>query len=87
MGGHAVVARPRARVVLDDGYRHDGKRRHYVRALVRREEDALRARPNPRQGSGMLRSMVGVNALLEIEPGSGQLPAGTTVTALLLEAV
>jgi molybdopterin biosynthesis enzyme len=35
----------------------------------------------------MLRSMVGVNALLEIGEGSHSLAAGDTVTALLLDAV
>ncbi len=87
MGGHREVARPRAEVVLDEPYRHEGKRRHYVRALVRRDGALLRGRPNARQGSGMLRSMVGVNALLEIAEGSGLLAAGATVTALLLEPV
>jgi molybdopterin molybdotransferase len=87
MGGHRATLRPRAPVVLDEPYRHEGKRRHYVRASARRDGQLLRARPNTRQGSGMLRSMVGVNALLEIAEGSGLLAAGSSVTALLLEAL
>jgi molybdopterin molybdotransferase len=86
MGGHRVVERPRAKAFLDDGYRHEGKRRHYLRGLVRREGGQLHARANTRQGSGMLRSMVGVNALLEIEEGTVIGP-GDPVTAILLEAV
>jgi molybdopterin molybdotransferase len=35
------------------------------------------------QGSSRLLSMIGANALLEIEPGEQQLPAGAKVPALL----
>ena len=87
MAGFREVGRPRAPVLLDEPYRHGGKRRHYVRASVRRDGALLRGRPNARQGSGMLRSMVGVNALLEIAEDAGLLDAGSTVTALLLDAV
>ena len=79
--------RPRAPVVLDEGYVHDGKRRHYLRARVRREGEILRARRLAQQGSGMLRSMIGMNALLEIPEEAGALAAGDRVTALLFAAV
>jgi molybdopterin biosynthesis enzyme len=85
--GHRAVHRPRARVLLDEPYRHDGKRRHYVRAAARRDGEVLRARANARQGSGMLRSMVGVNALIEVPEGVGTLPAGAEAIAVLLDAV
>lgn len=87
LGGHRVTSRPRAPVLLDEPYRHEGMRRHYVRAAVRRDGDVLRARPNPRQGSGMLRSLVGVNALLEIPECAGLVEAGARVVALLLESI
>jgi molybdopterin molybdotransferase len=79
--------RPRAPVVLDEGYVHDGKRRHYLRARVRREGEILRARRLAQQGSGMLRSMIGMNALLDIPEEAGALAAGDRVTALLFAAV
>ncbi|HEX2569955.1 MAG TPA: gephyrin-like molybdotransferase Glp [Polyangia bacterium] len=79
--------RPRAPVVLDEAYVHDGKRRHYLRARVRRDGEVLRARRLAQQGSGMLRSMVGMNALLEIPEDAGTLAAGERVTALLFAAV
>src|SRR5262249_43926528 len=87
IGGHREVARPRAPVVLDEPYRHEGKRRHYLRAWVRRHGAVLRGPPRAAPGSGMLRSMVGVNALLETAEESGLIAAGSTVTALLLEPI
>ena len=47
----------------------------------------LLGRAPRQQGSGMLRSMVGVNALLRVPPGAAVLPAGATVLASLLEPV
>jgi molybdopterin molybdotransferase len=87
LGGHRTVERPHALVLLDEPYRHSGDRRHFLRAQVRREGALLRARLNARQGSGMLRSMVGVNALVEIGEQAGVLDVGAQVRALLLEAV
>ena len=87
MQGFADVERPRARAILDEPLGAGGGRRHYLRARVRREGGLLYARPNARQGSGMLRSMVGVNALLEVPEDAGPLAAGAEVTALLLEQV
>jgi molybdopterin molybdotransferase len=85
--GFAAVERPRAPALLDEGYRHEGSRRHYLRGRVRRDGALLRAERHARQGSGLLRSLVGVNALLEIPESAGVLPPGATVTALLFEAV
>ena len=65
-------------------------RLHFVRAAVHRDPSdpsVLLAQAPERQGSGMLRSMVGVNALLHVPPGPGPLGAGEVVRASLLEAV
>ena len=79
--------RPRAQVLLDREYRNDGGRRHFVRASLRRDGAHLYAAPLLRQGSGMLRSMVGVGALLDLDEASTPLGAGTPVWALLLDPV
>ena len=50
-------------------YQYTDFDRHFVRARVTREDGILHATPLQRQGSGMLRSMVGINALLDIPPG------------------
>jgi molybdopterin molybdotransferase len=79
---------PRARVRLSGILRPDEKRLHITRARVERDQSgALVATPGGQQGSGMLRSMVGVNALLEIQPGPVPLAAGAEVIARLLSVV
>lgn len=90
--GHAAerAQRPVARVRLLTAVPRERGRLHFVRAHVRRDvEDPslLLAQAPERQGSGMLRSMVGVNALLHVPPGPLPLAAGETVLATLLEAV
>jgi molybdopterin molybdotransferase len=84
--GFAEVARPRAPVVLDEPCRQE-RRRHFLRGQVRRDSAVLRARPLGRQGSGMLRSLVGVNALIDVPEGERVLEPGATVDAVLLETV
>jgi molybdopterin molybdotransferase len=86
MLGFARVERPRARVIIDEPIANEGGRRHFVRASLRRDGPLLRARAHARQGSGMLASMVGVGALLDV-PAETRLDAGADVTAILLESV
>lgn len=88
MAGHAQIARPELWVILAREVTPDRQRLHFARArLVRREEPqglVLWAEPLFHQGSGMLRSMLAVSALLHIPPGTQVLPAGTQVRATLL---
>jgi molybdopterin molybdotransferase len=86
LAGAAVVTRPRAPVVLPDGYRKPPGRAHYLRARLHRDGERLIADLHARQGSGMLSSMVGAAALVEIDAALGDIPAGGTAPALLLEA-
>jgi molybdopterin molybdotransferase len=86
----AALARPLAPVRLVEPIQPDRTRLHFMRALVWRSADepaVLLGRAPRHQGSGMLRSMVGVNALLRVPPGPAALPAGATVLASLLEPV
>lgn len=96
----AAVQRPRAWVSLAQPVEPDRSRLHFTRARVERRSgdsidataaaqttDTLWATPLLWQGSGMLRSMIGLNALLHIPPGTGPLPVGTRVLATLLAAV
>lgn len=78
--GHADVLRPTRSVVLTAPAVRDGKRVHMVRARL----DGDHATPLPAQTSGDLRSIAGHDALLELSPGTGPLPAGTHVTAHLV---
>ena len=90
--GHAAERAQRAvaTVRLLTAVPRERGRLHFVRAQVRRDaQDPSRlvAQAPERQGSGMLRSMVGVNALLHVPPGPAALPAGATVFASLLQPV
>ena len=87
----AEVLRPRAWVSLAQPVEPDRNRLHFTRARVERRatatDDSLWATPLAWQGSGMLRSMLGVQALLQIPAGTTVLPAGTRVLATLLAPV
>jgi molybdopterin molybdotransferase len=85
--GVARVARARAKVSLAGGYRKPAGRAHYLRARVERREDSLWATAHPKQGSAMLTSMVGINALVEIAAEATSVADGGEATALLLEPV
>ncbi len=85
--GAEKKARPRAPVILQRAYRKQAGRAHYLRAVVERQEGRLIATPHPKQGSAMLTSLVGINALVEIAAEATQVPEGGEVTAILLDAV
>jgi len=83
MQGASVIERPRRGVVLPAGYRKPAGRAHYLRARV--EGDV--ARVHPKQGSAMLSSVIGTNALVEIAAELTEIPPGGTAPAILLEPV
>jgi len=83
MQGHHRVERPRVKAELEHELRPDRSRLEYQRAAVRWAGDRLLARSTGAQGSSRLISMIGANALLEIEPGGEPLRAGSSVTALV----
>jgi len=85
--GAATVERPRAPVELPAGFRKQPGRAHYLRARVVREGARLVAQVHPKQGSAMLSSLIGVNAIVEIAADVTTIPPGGTAPAILLEAV
>ena len=87
MQGATRIDRPRAPVQLVRGYRKQAGRAHYLRATVVRNGDHLIAHPHPKQGSAMLSSLVGCNALIELAADDTEIQPGATAPALLLEAV
>lgn len=82
MQGATVTARARRTVTLAHDYRKAIGRAHYVRARV---DDRLVAHAHPKQGSAMLSSLVGTNALVELAAERGDVTAGETAPALMLE--
>jgi molybdopterin molybdotransferase len=76
--------RPRVEAALGHEVRPDGFRLEYQRATLAWEEGRYVARTTGLQSSSRLMSIIGANALLEIEPGNEVLQTGTMVPALLL---
>jgi molybdopterin molybdotransferase len=87
MQGAQIVERPKATVYVAGGYRKDAGRAHYLRARVVRDGDRLIATPHPKQGSAMLSSLVGCNALVVVAAEATELAPGAAAPAILMEAV
>jgi molybdopterin molybdotransferase len=87
MQGAAVTTRPRAPVSLVRGYRKQPGRAHFIRARVVRNGEHLVAHPHPKQGSAILSSLVGCNALVELAADASEITPNSIVPAILLEAV
>jgi molybdopterin molybdotransferase len=70
---------PRASAILDGGYRKPPGRAHALRVSVRALDDGWHARPMPAQGSHVLTSMIGADALALIPAEAESVPAGARV--------
>jgi molybdopterin molybdotransferase len=84
LGCAVPIDLPRAIVRLDTPLTTRGERRQFLRARVRFVEGRLVATPMARQGSGVLTSMLGANALLVVDAGVHQLDAGADAVALVI---
>ena len=84
LAGEQQILRPRIEVALGHEIRPDAVRLEYQRATVTWEQGRFVARTTGLQASSRLLSIVGANALLELQPGSQVLSEGTMVPALLL---
>jgi len=87
MQGATVTARPRAPVAIVRGYKKAAGRAHYIRARVVRNGEHLVAHPHLKQGSAMLSSLIGCNALVELPADATEILPNSTQQAVLLEAV
>ena len=87
MQGCTVIKRPRAPVLLVRGYRKQVGRTQYVRATVERHGEHLIAHPHPKQGSSILSSLIGCNALVELAAELDEFAPNSVLPAILLEAV
>jgi molybdopterin molybdotransferase len=76
----------RTKAVLDEPCARAPGRVSALRCALRLTEDGWHARPAPRQGSHVLTSMLGADALALIPPGEGSVEAGERVEVELLEA-
>ena len=74
----------RATAILDEAYEKPPGRAHAVRCRLELRDDGWHARPTGEQGSHVLTSMVGADALAIVPTASGSVPAGERVAIELL---
>lgn len=84
MLGDAAPERRRMRVTIAEAIHREPRLAMWLRATFTQSDDAGLpvARLTGPQGSGMLTSLARAHGLIEIPPGVGSLPSGSTVTAL-----
>jgi molybdopterin molybdotransferase len=78
--GGPTPSPPRATAVLGVDVTRNPRREQMLRVRLVEEDDVVRAYPNGGQGSHMLTSLLGADALALIPSGEGELPRGTAVT-------
>ncbi|MFZ1993958.1 MAG: molybdopterin molybdotransferase MoeA, partial [Solirubrobacteraceae bacterium] len=71
---------PRLTAILAESVERNPRREQMIRVRLTDEGDAVRAYPNGAQGSHILTSLLGADALALIPCGEGELPSGATVT-------
>ena len=78
--------RPERQVRLAHAIRHEADRLEFQRARIDQRDGAWWASTMGSQASSRLLSLVGANALLRIPRGTGDLPEGALVSAILIDA-
>jgi molybdopterin molybdotransferase len=78
--GARIPAPPRPTAALGIDVPRNPGRDQMIRVRLDEEDGVVRAYPNGAQGSHILTSLLGADALALIPTGKGALPAGTTVT-------
>jgi molybdopterin molybdotransferase len=73
-----------ATAILDETYRKPRGRMHAVRCRLEAREDGWHVRPTKAQGSHLLTSMLGADALAMMPTESGDVEAGERVEIQLL---
>jgi molybdopterin molybdotransferase len=81
----AAERRRRVTAVMDEPYRKQPGRLHAVRCRLEARDDGWHVRPTKAQGSHVLTSMLGAEALALLEPERGDVAAGERVAIELLE--
>ena len=78
--GRAPERRLSSEAVLGTAVRRNPDREQAVRVRLERQDGRLVAMPNGPQGSHIVTSLLGADALALIPAGDGELEAGTSVT-------
>jgi molybdopterin molybdotransferase len=85
MAGHRLPFRRSIKVRAAEPIAVTPRLQHFLRAVVIETGRGLEARLTGPQGSGILSSMARANALLVVPEGQFETPAGSELTALLLD--
>jgi molybdopterin molybdotransferase len=85
MQGHTRLFKPQVDVTVEDGVSDSGTRRHYVRSRVERRDGRFVARTTGNQGSHMMTSLLGANALVIVPEGGAEIPPGGSARAMMLD--
>jgi molybdopterin molybdotransferase len=85
LAGHRKLQRQAVPVIVEDTIQSAGSRRHYARTVLRWQADGWHAGTTGEQDSHLLRSTIGVNALVIVPENSPDLLPGSRATALLLD--
>ncbi len=84
MAGHTQFERPIIAVTVQNEIHSDG-RESYIRAVVTSDENGYQATITGDQGSHIMTSLVKANALLIVPEGVKLVPAGSKLTAWMLD--
>jgi len=77
LAGHRSWGRPQVEATLVEALSKKPGRTHFVRVQLHRGTDGWEARPTGSQSSGVMRSMVLADGLLEFPADASELPAGS----------
>ena len=85
MLGNKKIFRQTISATCTDGFEKKAGFRHFIRAVVRRENGQYIATTTGDQGSGILKSMVAANGLIVMGENETHIKKGSTVTVQLLD--
>lgn len=83
MAGHTRLERPQVPAIVQEEIYSDG-RESYIRAIVQREGEVYTAVTTGAQGSHMMTSLIAANALLIVPEGVTHVPAGQSLSAMMI---
>jgi molybdopterin molybdotransferase len=84
MQGHKKIFRQTMKAVCTEEIQKEKGFKHFIRAIVKKENDKYIAFTTGDQGSGILKSMVTANALIVMGENTTRIKKGTEVTVQLL---
>jgi molybdopterin molybdotransferase len=85
MLGHKNIYRQTVKAICNEGFEKKAGFRHFIRAIVKKENGQYIATTTGDQGSGILKSMVAANGLIVMGESETRIKKGALVTVQLLD--